>query len=157
MKLTDADRLILANQYQILAIIDPDDENKTEAEFRENLLRRGFQRDPRLIEFDTLGKTVPADRLKLVAVAYKMCELLKMPFVRFQDEQLNEYAELCNYTFAEGTPLSDDEYYALIERPEARDALFRFVAAEDFDPSWAVVRKPGKVLKLVSVSDDQQV
>jgi uncharacterized protein YfbU (UPF0304 family) len=114
MKLTDAERLILLNQHDILAKLYPRDRSYHESVAR--MLREGFHAD----WGGRLSEVIPEERLDFAMLAYEACVMLNVPFTGFTDKRLNDYASFGDCEFEEGDSRSDEEYRSLIEQYEAR-------------------------------------
>jgi uncharacterized protein YfbU (UPF0304 family) len=122
MTLTDAERLILINQYKILQALLPKD-------YEEDYLRYGnaleelqlgihegelnFNIEPRL------GDAVPRERVHFAIEVCEMFEERKLPFYGFRDERLNKVSKYWGTPIKKGTPPSDDEYRAMLAKEAA--------------------------------------
>jgi uncharacterized protein YfbU (UPF0304 family) len=115
MNLTDAERLILANQHDILAKLDP--ANETSHQAAAQMLREGYHADWQ----GGLHDAISQERLDFAIDAHEACVMLNVPFTGFTDKRLNNYARFEDCEFEAGAPKSDSEYQLLIEKYAARE------------------------------------
>jgi hypothetical protein len=116
MKLTDAERLILINQYTILSHLRPEGNWRYMAEE----LEQGFYENEGYNFSSDLQPSIPADRLDLADSVIDLFEEKGWPFYGFQDPELNRYARYRDVVeMAKGTPPSDDEYRAMLAKQAA--------------------------------------
>ena len=123
MKLTDAERLILINQYKILGLLESTgkyDESRYKWIIEE--LEGGFHENGRYDEYHPdLKPSIPRERLDFADNVMDLFEdNTDRPFYGFVDPDLNRYVKSCDVVdIAKGTPPSDDEYRAMLEQHKA--------------------------------------
>lgn len=123
MKLTDAERLILINQYKILELLQPtheDDEPWNKWMIEE--LEGGFHDNGRYDHYHPGLK--PSISQKRLDFADNVMDLYEdtpdRRFYGFEDPELNRYAEWCHVVrLRKGTPPTDAEYRAMLEQYKA--------------------------------------
>jgi uncharacterized protein YfbU (UPF0304 family) len=121
MKLTDAERLILINQYTILLELLP----KTEEARDQSLTYRNLIEELELgihegqLNFPNLQESTCGERVNFALQVCDMIEVRKIPFYGFRDERLNAVAKYWGTPIKKGTPPSDDEYRVMLAKKAA--------------------------------------
>jgi hypothetical protein len=112
MKLTDAERLILLNQYRILSALQPDVVGHRHA--MEELEGGFYNRTGNALPL--LEDPIPAERIDFACDVIEMYERESKPFYGFQDQGLTAFARYWGQVSGDGEPLSDNEYGEMLER-----------------------------------------